>query len=66
MMPTQTLPAGDTASPTALGSGTHMDTQHIVTGECVCASVVQVKLWQGSPTPVLMVHILIFKACMEE
>ena len=31
LMPTQSLPVGDTA----LGSGTHMDTQHTVTGECV-------------------------------
>ena len=35
ILPTQSLPAGDTSSPTALGSGTHTDTQHTVTGECV-------------------------------
>ena len=35
LMPTQSLPTGDTTSPTALGSGTHTDTQHTVTGECV-------------------------------
>ena len=31
LMPTQSLPVGDTA----LGSGTHTDAQHTVTGECV-------------------------------
>ena len=30
----KSLPAGDTTSPTTLGSGTHTDTQHTVTGEC--------------------------------
>ena len=29
------LPAGDTVSPTTLGSEAHTNTQHTVTGECV-------------------------------
>ena len=33
-MPTQSLPVGDTTSPTALCSESHMNTQHTVTGEC--------------------------------
>ena len=49
------LLAGDTTSPTALGSGTHMDTQHTVTGECVhycCTSEV-----------VAMKHIMLLFCC---
>ena len=34
-MPPTSLPAGDTVSPTALGSEAHTNTQHTVTGECV-------------------------------
>ena len=34
VMPTQSLPVGDTTSPTALCSESHMNTQHTVTGEC--------------------------------
>ena len=34
-MPPKSLPAGDTVSPTALGSEAHTNTQHTVTGECV-------------------------------
>ena len=33
-MPTQSLPVGDTTSPTALCSESHMNAQHTVTCEC--------------------------------
>ena len=34
-MSPKSLPAGDTVSPTALGSEAHTNTQHTVIGECV-------------------------------
>ena len=51
----KSLPAGDTTSPTALDSGTHTDTQHTDTGECVhyCCTGEAVAMKQRNATVLL-------------
>ena len=60
-MPTQSLPVGDTPSPTALCSESHMNTQHTVTGECghyCCTSeAMAVKVACTTNHPVILHHL---------
>ena len=60
-MPTQSLPVGDTTSPTALCSESHMNTQHTVTGErghyCCTSEAMAVKAACTTNHPVIL-HLL--------